>query len=293
MREKYRVNLNDVLMAGLLIGILLLMFIGRQNGSGSIGAFFVFFSLPALLLCLGAMALRQPFAAFIKQRLKQEQAYFALKIFRILLFLSSIFHALLAAALFFAAPYIAKYLLKVPLFSMPLRFAGIGLLFLSISYLIAGFLQGMGLINYVKHGFLILWLVSFPAAFFTQSAFAPYGEKVAVFMRNPDYTDMYRTAGMEAGAFAGILISFLYFVVVLLLVLRRNEAYFDDLPRQDVPAGNFFISIPSQMLTAFFRYGFFFLDILLLCALEEVSYGALGETLLGGFLPVDFAAFLF
>lgn len=223
-----------------------------------------------------------------------EQAYFALRLLRLLLFLAAVFHGAAGVLIFFMSPVLSEKLLKTPLLSFPLRFAGIGLFFMAFVYVIAGFLQGMGLVKYVKQGFLVLWIPCILVGSALAAVFSPYGEKVAVFMRNPVYRDLYTVFGIGVGLLAGCFLSFLYFLVVLILVIRRNDAYFDDLPRQDIPTGNFFITIPSYVLTLFFRFGVFFLDILIFAATQEkFTFADLGSALFGGFLLTLFLSMLF
>ncbi len=287
MPEKSKLSINLLQTVCMMAACFLLFVLGMLRGGDLIGTFSLFLSLPALLFLMGSLSLSQPFALYVRQRIKMEQAFFALRIFRTLLLIMGILHAVIGAALFFFSPWIAEHLLKMPLLMLPVRFSGIALFLLSLMFIVSGFLQGMGLSRYAKQGTVVLW--GFSALFSVVFVFllGPIGQGVGVFMRNPLYGEIYMTAGMELGITAGCLIAFGYYLVVMLLVIRQNDAYFDDLPRQDVPTGNFFLSIPSCVLTVILKYGFFFLNILMLSLSGgEGLYSALGRFMLTAFLPV-------
>ncbi len=282
---KLKFNLNMVQTTGLCIALIILLLSARGQGSGMIGLLFLFLALPCFLMILFALSFYQPFAIFVKQRVRMEQAYFALRLFRILLLFSTIFHVLLGIALCFAAPFIAENLLHTPLLSLPLRFVGIGLFFMAFIFIMSGFLQGMNLISFVKRGYVLLWILCIILGTIFSTLLSPYGERVSVFMNNSIYKDLYIVLGIGAGIILALLFSCIYFLVVSILVIRHNDAYFDDLPRQDIPTGKFFSGIPGNMLTLFFCYGFFFLDILLIGITQEgFTYVMLGDALFGGLI---------
>lgn len=217
-----------------VIGLMWLLDLMEGNGGG-----YFIINLQICMFPIGCFMIFFPQVVekLIRSRMSKGQYKNANKVWKGALIYGVLIGLISAGVLFALSELLAERVLGIPNSLLGLRFLIPAVCFVSFTFVIKGYFQGMGsglptviadIVFYLSTGFFAYWIIM---------GLKDYGAKVSNLLHNIDFNAMYINAGVSVGMTIGSVIAFALMLILFLFADRSNKKHMRDGMRmtEDLP----------------------------------------------------------
>lgn len=220
--EIRRKQILIVVFLGVIVG--LNWFLNQMSGNGS-GYFII--GLQLCMFPIGCFMIFFPNVVekLIRSRMSKGQYKNADRVWKGAVFYGVFIGLFSAILLFVTSGFFAKDILGIPNSLFGLRFLVPSVAFISFSFVLKGYFQGIGsglptvisdVIFFISSGFLAYWLLT---------EMKDYGSKVSGLLHNTDFNAMYGNAGASIGFLLSSIFAMFFLIILYLFADRSKRKY--------------------------------------------------------------------